>query len=966
MESQLPGDFSRRIRQLRTGLGMSQTQLAAALGVSVSSVSRWENGETQPLHSTWRQILSLQENGNNGAAAYGQAIGTPSGPPDTDVAARPAEPAGALPAAPTSFVGRARELADVVHLLAGNRLVTLTGPGGGGKTRLALAAAGRVAKQYADGIWLVELAALPNPKLLPGTVLTALGLSEQPGRSPTETLLDFLEERQVLLVPDGCEPVAGASAELVERLLQSCPRLSVLATSREPLNVPEETVWQVPALSLPDPRWLTPTAQVVHSDAVQLFMERTRPIRPDFALTEQTAAAVARICRRLDGMPLAIELAARVKGLSVEQVAERLDDRFRLLATGNRTAAARQQSLQAALDWSYDLLTEAEQALFARLSVFESRFTPDAAAKVCAGGIVEDRSAPDLLAHLAEKSMISIDGRSEGGLTNERWYRLLETARYFGRERLRQRGEAEATRHRYAAYYLDLAEQAEPGLAGPDQEAWLNRLEHDHDNLRAVLTRLNTGGRVEEYLRLAGALWPFWRVRGYWSEGRRWLEEGLAGWNGAPAAVRAKAYGGAGSLAHCQGDHAAAKAHLEAGLVLYRELGDLEATAATVSNLGFLMRTRGDYAAARSLYEQGMKLQRELADEQGIADSLTSLGLLAMDQGDYALSSSLHEESLAMQRRLGNTRCVAIALNGLGLSALAQGDDVAAYSHLTEALTVRRELGESRGIAISLANLGEVERYRKEYDAAQSLYQESLALYRVVGDRQGTAISLVNLGLVELERASWGAAKRHFEQSLALHHELQDKRGIAACLEGLAAAHGALAEPETALRLFGAAAALRESIDASAWPADWAACAPQLEAARTRLGETASTNVWMEGAAMSAEDAVARALAGGAVVAARAGGRGLGVQDQPGHVPATAPPDPDLLTPREAEVLALLAAGTSNVAISRQLFLSVRTVERHIANIYEKIGAEGKSARAAATAYAFNHGFTADRIPRRR
>ncbi|MGH2352814.1 MAG: ATP-binding protein, partial [Chloroflexota bacterium] len=408
-----------------------------------------------------------------------------------------------LPLQLTSFVGRERELPAVRDLLAEHRLVTLTGPGGTGKTRLALQVAADVLPAYPDGVWLVALAALADPALVPHAVAQAVGVREEPGRPLLGTLADALRPKRLLLVLDNCEHLLDACAHLADALLRACPHLRVLATGREALGIAGETAWRVPSLGLPDARHLPPVEVLSQYEAVRLFIDRALAVQPGFRVTNQNALAVVQVCARLDGIPLAIELAAaRVRVLPVEQLLVRLEDRFRLLSGGSRTALERHQTLRAAVDWSYDLLTEPENAVFARLAVFAGGFTLDAAEAVCAGDGIEAVEVLDLLTHLVDKSLAVVDEQPDGTAR----YRLLETLRHYAREKLAAREEADTVRAQHATHYLALAEQADPELRGPRGAGWLDRLRRDLDNMREALAWAEAGGEAELGLRLAAAL----------------------------------------------------------------------------------------------------------------------------------------------------------------------------------------------------------------------------------------------------------------------------------------------------------------------------------------------------------------------------------------------------------------------------------------------------------------------------
>jgi predicted ATPase/DNA-binding SARP family transcriptional activator len=511
----------------------------------------------------------------------------------------------------TSFVGREREKKEVERLLGTSRLLTITGTGGCGKTRLAQEVARDLVNAYADGVYLTELASLSESTLVPQAVAEALGVREQPGSSLTDTLADSLSAKTLLLVLDNCEHLVEACAHLVETLLKACPELRILTTSREPLGAAGEVIWQVPSLSGPSPLLRHALEELEGYESVRLFVERARYRNPAFLLDQQNARAVAEICRKLDGIPLAIELAAARAGLSVEQIAARLDDPLRLLTGGNRTATPRQRTLRGALDWSYELLVGFERVLFRRLSVFAGGFSLEAAETVSSGEGIEEEDVLDLLSRLVDKSLVVSEATGDGGVR----YRMLEPVRQYAQERLEESGEGDALRGRHAAFFLALAEVAESKLVEPDQVSWFERLEREHDNLRAALRNALDRGKVEPGLRVGGAIWRFWYARGHLSEGRRWLEEALAQPGTAPA--RAKALRGAGALAWAQGDYARAETLFEESLALRRELGDRQGVAEAINGLASVARDRGEYARARALFEVNLAVCRELENDDG-------------------------------------------------------------------------------------------------------------------------------------------------------------------------------------------------------------------------------------------------------------------------------------------------------------------------------------------------------------
>jgi predicted ATPase/class 3 adenylate cyclase len=629
----------------------------------------------------------------------------PAGVANTgDWTARPAvarpSPRHNLPAALSSLIGREREQDEVQVLLTRARLVTLTGAGGVGKTRLALAVAGELLDQQPDGVWLVELAALSEPALVTGAVAQVLGLREEPGRPLLTTLADHLKHKQLVMVLDNCEHLVATCAALVGTLLRAAPELRVLATSREGLQVSGEQRYRVPSLSMPGPKDMAPSELLGSYAAVRLFVTRAQAGRRDFELDERTGPAVAAICARLDGIPLAIELAAaRVASMPVATIAARLDQSMHLLTGGPRDVLPRQQTLRATLDWSWDLLTAAEQALLRRLSVFAGGWTLDAAETACAGAEVEPREVMDLLAALVSKSLAmpvydSTPLSEHAG--EEARYQLLEPVRQYAAERLVGAGEYTALCARHLDWCLSLAEEAAPGLRGPNPGQWLARLEADHDSLRVALGRSRASDEAAvKALQLAAVLSVFWRMHGYLGEGRRWLEELLAHDEArtAPPALRARALRGAAELTNGQGDSARAAAQVEESLTISREQGDKRGIASSLGILGQVAWTMGDYPRARALVEESLALFRQLGDKRGIAASFGNLGLVAHLQGDHGRAVTLLIESLVLSRDIGARDLVAWCLESLAWVSAARGQPLRAARLGAAAERLREPLG---------------------------------------------------------------------------------------------------------------------------------------------------------------------------------------------------------------------------------------------------------------------------------
>ena len=762
-----------------------------------------------------------------------------------------------LPVQLTSFVGREKELEEVKGLLRTTRLLTLTGTGGAGKTRLALQAGADLLDEYADGVWLVDLAALSDPSLVPQAVLSALGLREEPQRSLTDTLFDALRPKRALLILDNCEHLVEACAHLAEGLLRACPKLRILATSRQDLTAEGEVLWRVPSLALPDreSQKVLLWEQLTQYGAVQLFIERAIAARPGFSVTNENAPAVAEICWRLDGIPLAVELAAaRVNVLSPEQIEARLDDRFRLLTGGRRTALPRQQTLQAAVEWSYDLLSEQERRLFDRLSVFTGSFGLEAAEAVGLGDDLESWEVLDRLAGLVAKSLVAAEAGGEATR-----YRLLETLRAYGLERLDERGEAAVVRRRHGRFVIAFAEQAKPYLRGPDQARWLARLEAEHDNLRAALA-WGLQEDVASGFALLSALFQFWIVGCHWSEGRRWADEYLARAEEAPAELRADALVGASALALYQSDCAQAEALAEEALRLSREIGYHLSVARALSNLGNAAARQGRHDVARSRHEEGLSIGREIGDRLGVAVSLLNLGWVADLQGDPGLARTYAEECLEALGALDRGPVRAQALNNLGNLVAREGHHDEARAMYEESLALWREMGDDWGSAQILMNLGLLVEGQGDLARARSLHEETLATMRRLGARRDTAIALRNLAGVMQEEGDHAEAATRYAEAAAIALDLGDRHVVLACLEGLAILLRQRGWALRAARALGAAEALRQVMGVSVVSFEAERYERELGATREALGEAAFGEAWAAGQAMTLDEAVTEAL----------------------------------------------------------------------------------------------------------
>lgn len=642
-----------------------------------------------------------------------------------------------LPVELTALIGRDREVALIKRLMQTARLLTLTGPGGVGKTRLALRVASDLMSASRDGVWWVDLAALSDPLLVPQAVANVLDVREQPDRLLAVSLQHHLRVKELMLVLDNCEHVIDACAALAHGLLGTCPGVRILATSREPLGVSEECVWAVPALSYPDPSDLPSIAELLSYDAVHLFVERATAGYPEFELTRQNAQFVAQICYRLDGVPLAIELAApRVRALPLEQIAEHLDDCFHVLARRSRTGVLRHQTLRATMDWSYGLLSSEERRLLNRLAIFAGGWTLEAAQAVCAssmraGDQTDKDGFLDLLVRLVDKSLVVAGAHTIG----KGRYRLLETVRQYAREKLVEAGEIVAVQRRHAQFFLRFAEEIEPSINTASRAACLARVDTEHDNLRTA-SRWAIGDDPELALRLCGSLWWFWFHQGYWREGRAWLEQALvsAAENAAPSPRRAKALLASGMLAWAQGDRSAARARLEESVALWRVLDDERSLAEAMHFLAAEMIAQGDAGMARSLATSSVEMFRRNAQERfGLAVTLATLGIAEMTLEDYGAARRALAESAAISRETCDNWALSLPLRNLGIVAFRQGDCTEAVEFLRETLLILRDLKEKWFISRSLETIAEVFAHQADYGRAARLFGAGEVLREAVG-----------------------------------------------------------------------------------------------------------------------------------------------------------------------------------------------------------------------------------------
>ena len=865
--------FGAWLKRRRRSLDLTQDELAARIGCSVETVRKLEAETLRPskaLADRMADYLDIppEQRDHFVRFARGQAdaeqLPSPrlTAVPPAPLSPPPQRPPITLPTLPTLLIGREQQTREVGDLLGQPhlRLVTLTGAGGVGKTRLALQVAADLADDFPDGVYFVPLAAIREPDFVVSAIAQTLRVHESGSLPLNDSLAGWLADKRVLLVLDNFEQILDA-APVVADLLAYCGALKVLVTSRAPLRLHGEQQYRVPPLALPplpdEPQPIMDYGlQITDYPAVQLFVQRARLVKPEFRLSEANQQAVAEICHRLDGLPLAIELAAaRVHLLPPTALLQRLTPRLALLTGGPRDLPARQQTMRAAIDWSYDLLDEGEKRLYRRLAVFVGGVTLEAAAAVAGEGGTDPDALLSILegvSSLIDKSLVhhveTLDGEPR--------FSLLEMVREYGLERLAESRELDLVRERHAHYYLGLALRAAPELWLPQQAEWFARLEAEYPNLRATLEWLIEQGDAEEGLKLAGGIWRFWYMRGYFAEGRHWLQLALNHGQAASPAVRASALYGMANLAFAQGDPPVVHRCLEESMALWKEVGDREGIAAALHVLANMALNQGDYIKARELEEQGLVIDRALNNAVGIARKLQCLGLALFRLGEYAAAHTVLEEDLELLRSLGDRVTISYAQNFLALTLRAEGKYAEARALHESSLAIQEAAGDQFGLPGTLHNLGIVIAILGDLEEGERMCLESLRLAQKLGKKRDTGLPSITLGYLAQGRGDIRAALSHFHRSLTMFAELDDRFEAARSLAGLAGLLWLYNNRELATRLAGAAEGLLASTRGRLEPRERADYESSVGAIRAALSDEQLTEAWAAGRTLSLSETV--------------------------------------------------------------------------------------------------------------
>ncbi len=755
-----------------------------------------------------------------------------------------------LPVQLTSFIGREKEITDIKDSFSNGRLLTLIGPGGTGKTRLSMQLGADMIDEFVNGVWLVELASLNDPFLLPNVIVETLDLKEEPGKSPEISLLEFLKEKEILLILDNCEHLVDSCSLLTEKLLKYSSRLKIIATSREALRCEGEITHMVFSLSHPEPNENITAVQLSQYEAVRLFIERALAVNSGFRVSNENAPALAQICFQLDGIPLAIELAAvRINVLTVEKISEKLDDRFRLLTGGKRTALPRQQTLRALIDWSYDLLSDSEKVFWRRLSVFSGSWTLNDAEEICSDELLDKDYILELTNGLAEKSIILY-------IENSGRFKMLETIKQYGQEKLFESGEPDKFFTRHLEHYLKLCEGAVPELTGANAKYWLDRFEVEYSNIQFALKWSIENDQKEKGNRLAGSLAKLWDMRGYFSEARNWLEKLLMDPDNISPGIRANSLRLSGMFATQQGENVIAKNYVEESLRIYRELKDKTGIANCLNILGLIDFDTGNYESSKKKLTESLEIRKEAGRNIALSSAMNSIGLLALAQGDYADAESYFSQSLEIAKELKDGMYIAIGLNNLAEIYAVSGEYEKAKTYFEEGLQVDIEIGNKNGICVSLANIGTLALQNKDFETALERFNQGLEISRETGNKMGVLYALSGLGQVYVEKGDFEKARMYFESCLGEEGDQPEIQTSALCFLGLADIYVKEDNLLTSAKFAGVVQAKYETSGAFMDDDLKHKIKNIMENASGKLGKEKATEEFEKGKAVSFEDAI--------------------------------------------------------------------------------------------------------------
>jgi len=768
-------------------------------------------------------------------------------PPVKTIDARPNN----IPIQLTSFIGREKEMKEIKDLLAGTRLLTLLGPGGTGKTRLSLQTGADLIDNFENGVWFVEIASLQDPQLLPQTIAQTLGLKEQSGKKTEDAIADFLKDKKILIIIDNCEHLIGASANIALMMLRKSPELKIIATSREALHCEGEQTYKVQSLSHHKPGGSITPEILSQFEAVRLFIERATAVNPSFRVNNENAPALAQICFQLDGIPLAIELAAvRIKVLSLNSICERLDDRFKLLTGGNRTSLPRQQTLKALIDWSYDLLSEKEKLLLQRLSVFNGGWTMDASEKICSDEIINEYEILDLLSNLADKSLIKII-ESENNIR----YTMLETIKKYSIDKLSESDSINEINKKYFDYFCRIAEESESKLTGAAQREWISLMADDIENFRACL-RWSLENYPEGSLKLTVHLGKFWELRSHFTEALEFLRKSLERAEAAEVLWKAKAVYWTGFFLIHQGKYEESKKNLNRSLEMFREINYKDGEAVSLISLGTIGVFQGDYENLFTYSGESLSISREINNRSYIARNLQNIGLGLMQQGDHDAARKKLEEGITLYRELGDPIQLAKIIGNIGALEYLQTNYDKAREALNESLQLRYELGDRQGISIALNNLGSIAYMLKEFDEAERLLEESLVIIRDLGDKRVYVTAVSTLGSIANDKGDLGKAKKMFIESITVSNEIGDKYSLSKGFEGFADIYLTQNNYKASCILAAKYISLLESSKKNIIEGEIVRIENIKSALRSNLSQTDYETYWKKGESMTAEEAL--------------------------------------------------------------------------------------------------------------